>query len=198
MNLKSFSASIVLFCAIFSLKAAYQYNIKGNQGWLSFDGKTTVAFDLTRESQKNKDNGQDNYIDRGGDYKDYGWYNLDTGAHGSFKDGQAATFNENDRIGLWVKDNAGDVYASTKPEKNAPDNILWGKSRIFDDSFAVAGGNFGSNGTQEYYVFKVSTANTSNNPPTGQPLPGIIAVLALGGAALGVKKWQSNKKNKVK
>lgn len=60
--------------------------------------------------------------------------------------------------------------------------------------FTVAGGNFGSNGTQEYYVFKVSTANTGNKAPSGQPLPGVLAVLAIGGAAFGLKKLRDRKK----
>ena len=72
---------ILLFgVAALPVMAAYQYNVKGNQGWLSFDGDTTLAFDLTLDSRKDKDNGQDNYIDRGQGFADYGWYNLDTGA----------------------------------------------------------------------------------------------------------------------
>ena len=33
---------------------AYQYNTQGNQGWLTFDSDTTLAFDLSR-SVKDKD-----------------------------------------------------------------------------------------------------------------------------------------------
>ncbi|MBQ9772659.1 MAG: hypothetical protein IJW23_12625 [Lentisphaeria bacterium] len=176
--------------------AAYQYNVSGNQGWLSFDSQTTLAFDLVLESRKDKDNGQDNYIDRGKGYADYGWYNLDSGASGSFNNGASATFTEKDRIGFWVKDNAGNVYTSTKPEKNAADNVIWGKSREINGGFSIAGGDFGSNGTQEYYTFKVNTANTGNKTPSGQPLPGIIAVLAVGGLALGAGKIYHNRKNK--
>ena len=47
----------------------------------------------------------------------------------------------------------------------------------------VGGGNFGSNGTHEYYVFKVNTVPL-NNTPTGQPLPGIIATLIIGGVGI--------------
>ena len=187
----SVAAMLVMFGAA---QAAYQYNVKGNQGYLTFDGDTTVAFDLSIESRKDKDNGQDNYIDRGQSYADYGWYNLDTGASGSFKDGVSATFTEKDRIGFWVKDNVGDVYTSTKPDKKAADNIIWGKSREINGGFSVAGGNFGSNGTQEYYVFTVNSANSNNKTPSGQPLPGIIAVLAVGGVALGIRKIRKNKK----
>ena len=189
--------SAVLVFTVSSAMAAFQYNVKGNQGYLTFDSKTTVAFDLAVESRKDKDNGQDNYIDRGQGFADYGWYNLDTGASGSFNNGMSASFTENDRIGFWVKDNAGDVYVSTKPEKNVAENIIWGKSREIDGGFSVAGGNFGSNGTQEYYVFKVNTANTSNKTPSGQPLPGILAVLAAGGIAFGASKLYRNKKNRI-
>ena len=189
--------SAVLVFTVSSAMAAFQYNVKGNQGYLTFDSKTTVAFDLAVESRKDKDNGQDNYIDRGQGFADYGWYNLDTGASGSFNNGMSASFTENDRIGFWVKDNAGDVYVSTKPEKNVAENIIWGKSREIDGGFSVAGGNFGSNGTQEYYVFKVNTANSSNKTPSGQPLPGILAVLAAGGIAFGASKLYRNKKNRI-
>ncbi len=175
--------------AVLSGTAAYQYNVKGNQGYITFDSTTTLAFDLTLESRKDKDNGQDNYIDRGEGMSDYGWYNLDTGASGSFKNGLSATFSENDRIGLWVKDNTGDIYTSTKPDESAPDNVIWGKSREINGGFSVGGGNFGSNGTQEYYTFKVNTANINNNTPSGQPLPGIIATLLVaGGTCLYLKK----------
>ena len=190
-------ASFLTVSAISSVSAAYQYNVKGNQGWLTFDGNTTLAFDLILDSRKDKDNGQDNYIDRGQGFADYGWYNLDTGASGSFNNGMSASFTENDRIGFWVKDNVGDVYVSTKPEKDAAANIIWGKSREIDGGFSVAGGNFGSNGTQEYYVFKVNNANSNGKTPSGQPLPGILAVLAVGGIAFGASKLYRSKKNKI-
>lgn len=66
----------------FSAMAAYQYETKGNQGWLTFDSETTVAFDLVRSG---KDKDQNNFIDRGEGIVDFGWYNLDTGATGSFE-----------------------------------------------------------------------------------------------------------------
>ena len=184
---KLFLFSVLSLCSL-SAFSAFQYNVQGNQGWLSFDGNTTVAFDLTLGSRKDKDNGQDNYIDRGQGYADYGWYNLETGESGSFSNGLAATFSEKDRIGFWVKDNAGDVYT---------ENVVWGKSRELDGGFIVAGGNFGSNGTQEYYVFKVNAKNASGNTPSGQPLPGILAVLAVGGAVYGVRKIRNAKKEEA-
>ena len=184
------------FClfAYVSAMAAHQYNVKGNQGWLTFDGSTTVSFDLSR-SGKDEGKTQENFVDRGGDYSDYGWYNLETGASGSFNNGASATFSENDRIGLWVKDNAGTVYTSTKPPKPTPENVFWGKTRVVEGNIAVFGGNMGSNGTHEYYVFKVSTVKNpaSGKSPSGQPLPGILAVLAVGGAAYGIKRWRNKK-----
>ena len=192
--MKSFASALVI-CAAMSVMAAYQYNVKGNQGWLSFDGATTVSFDVVRESQKDKDNGQENYIDRGQGINDYGWYNIETGASGSLKDGATASFSESDKIGFWVKDEKGNVYTSTKPSRKSPDNVIWGKSRAVEGGFSVAGGNFGSNGTQEYYVFKVNANAASNGKaPSGQPLPGILAVLAVGGAAWGLKKAYDRKK----
>ena len=177
----------VLFATLPGM-AAYQYNTKGNQGWLTFDSDTTLAFDL---SSSGKDKDHENFIDRGEGVADYGWYNMDTGASGSFLNGNVAAFTENDRIGLYVKDNEGKVFTSTKSVKNSNlgDDVVWGKSNIVDDSIAVYGGNKGSNGTHEYYVFQVNTNNINNNTPSGQPLPGIIATLLLGGGtALYLKK----------
>ena len=42
----------------------------------------------------------------------------------------------------------------------------------------VGGGNFGSNGTHEYYVFNITLENQAQ--PNGQPLPGIFATLVVG------------------
>ena len=164
----------------FSAMAAYQYETKGNQGWLTFDSETTVAFDLARSG---KDKDHENFIDRGEGVVDYGWYNLDTGASGSFNNGLAATFSKNDRIGLYVTDNQGNTFLSTKPRSPFEDDI-WGKVRVSEGNLYLGGGNFGSNGTHEYYVFKVNNANASAKTPSGQPLPGIIATLIVGGGAI--------------
>ena len=163
-----------------SAMAAYQYESKGNQGWLTFDSETTVAFDLERGG---KDKDHENFIDRGEGIADFGWYNLDTGATGSFKNGLSATFSEKDRIGLYVTDNTGKTFLSTKPTSPFEDDI-WGKARIEDGNLHLGGGNMGSNGTHEFYVFKVNNANASGKTPSGQPLPGIIATLVIGGGTV--------------
>jgi hypothetical protein len=85
----------------FSLFAAYQYNVKGNQGWLTFDSNTTVSFEL---GTSGKDKDHVNFIDRGEGIADYGWYNIETGETGSFNNGLTATFKETDKIGLYVTD----------------------------------------------------------------------------------------------
>ena len=176
---KVFFISMFLGLAV-SAMAAYQYESKGNQGWLLFDSETTVAFDLTRSG---KDKDHENFIDRGEGIADYGWYNLETGESGSFANGLAATFNENDRIGLYVTDNNGSTYLSTKPTSPFEDET-WGKAKIEDGNLYLGGGNMGSNGTHEFYVFKVNHANASGKTPSGQPLPGIIATLVVGSGAL--------------
>lgn len=163
-----------------SVFAAYQYNVKGNQGWLSFDSKTTLSFEI---GTTGKDKEHENYIDRGKGIVDYGWYNLESGESGSFNNGLTATFTENDKIGLYITDNNGNTYLSTKPTSPFEDDI-WGKSKYIDGSIFIGGGNFGSNGTHEYYVFKVNTVGNSSNTPTGQPLPGILATLLVGGTGL--------------
>lgn len=169
--------SIIFLLIGMSAMAAYQYNTKGNQGWLSFDSTTTVGFELGRSG---KDNDHENFIDRGNGVTDYGWYNLDTGTSGSFTNGSTATFTESDRIGLYVTDNTGKTYLSTKSTSLFEDSI-WGKSKLVDGGISIGGGNMGSNGTHEYYVFKVTTSpGNGNNTPNGQPLPGIIYTLITG------------------
>ncbi len=179
--MKKLFLSLGLSVCSVAVMAAYQFEAKGNQGWLSFDSETTVAFDLMRSG---KDKDHENFIDRGEGVADFGWYNLETGETGSFNNGAAATFQENDRIGLYVTDNNGNTYLSTKPKSPFEDDT-WGKARVEDGNLYLGGGNWGSNGTHEYYVFKVNTANANgNNAPSGQPLPGIIATLLLGGGAI--------------
>lgn len=148
---------------------------------MTFDSDTTLSVEI---GISGKDKNNENFIDRGDGIVDYGWYNINTGESGSFNNGLSTSFTENDKIGLYVTDNKGNTYLSTKTNKKYPfDDAIWGKSKLIDGSLAVAGGNFGSNGTHEYYVFKVN-AVPSNNTPTGQPLPGIIATLMIGGCGI--------------
>ncbi|MBO7741315.1 MAG: hypothetical protein J6S21_02060 [Victivallales bacterium] len=164
--------------------AAYQYKTGGNQVWLTFDSSTTLQFDVERSG---KDKDHENFIDRGNGIADYGWYNLDSGESGSFLNSAVITFNENDRIGLYVTDNEGQVFTTTKKtgDANLGDDVLWGHANTKDGSIALYGGNNGSNGTHEYYAFKVSTANAAGDRvPSGQPLPGIVATLLVGGGTL--------------
>ena len=109
--MKNIFLILLFFAASFSVTAAYQYNSKGNQGWLSFDSTMTVGFDLARSG---KDKDHENFIDRGEGVADYGWYNLETGESGSFSNGLSATFSAGDRIGLYVTDNTGKTFLSTK------------------------------------------------------------------------------------
>ena len=177
-----FFAFVFAFAAAMPVMAAYQYNSNGNQGWLTFDSDTTLAFDLSRSG---KDKDHENFIDRGEGVADYGWYNMDTGSSGSFANGATATFSENDRIGLYVKDSNGNIYSSTKSAKaDLGGEIVWGKADVVDGALALYGSNKGSNGTHEYYVFQVNTGNANGKTPSGQPLPGIIATLVVGGGTL--------------
>ena len=177
--IKSLFISVVSVLGI-SVMAAYQYEAKGNQGWLTFDSETTVSFEIDRSG---KTNDHENFIDRGEGVADYGWYNLETGETGSFNNGASATFKENDRIGLYVTDNTGKTYLSYKKDSDLDDDT-WGKAKIVDGNMYVGSGNMGSNGTHEFYVFKVNTVNASGKTPSGQPLPGIIATLIVGGGTL--------------
>ena len=167
--------SLLLFCS--HAFSAYQYNTKGNQSWITFDSTTDVYFSVERSG---KTNDHENFIDEGAGIADWGWYNLNTNESESFKNGLSHTFNENDKLALWVQDNTGNIYGSTK----GLSNFIWGKSDTTDNVFKVYGGNKGSNGSHEYYVFRVTTAPNNTNTPSGQPLPGIIATLIIGGVSI--------------
>lgn len=172
---------IFLFCfSVLNLFAAMQYNFHGNRGWLSFDSPTSISFSVSAVSGKEGNN----FITEGGGIADYGWYNLDTGTSGSFANGLEWSFTENDKIGLYVKDNSGKTYITTKHSDKSK-NVVWGKSRNGEDGIELYGGNFGSNGTHGHYVFKVNVVNLTNQQtPTGQPLPGILATLLIGGTGI--------------
>jgi hypothetical protein len=171
---------MTLIVLSFNIYAAYQYNVKGNQGWLTFDSNTTLSFEV---STTGKDNDHENYIDRGVGIKDYGWYNLNTGESGSFSNGLTKEFSSDNKIGLYITDNNDNTYLSTKPSSPF-ENDIWGKSKLVDGNLIVGGGNLGSNGTHEYYVFKVSSIPNKDSSPTGQPLPGIIGTLIVGGVGI--------------
>lgn len=179
--MKQIFLTVFLFLS-FQIFAAYQFNTKGNQGWITFDSDTTLSSIL---GTTGKDKDHQNFIDVGEGVNDYGWYDMNSGKSGSFKNGQSVTFTENDKIGLYVKDNKGNIYLSTKTNKKYPfEDAIWGKSKLVDDSLTIAGGNMGSNGTHEYYIFKISVSSSISNHPTGQPLPGIIATLLVGGTGV--------------
>jgi len=169
---------VLLFGIIcLSLFSAVQYNVKGNQGWLTFDSATSFSVDVTRSG---KDKDHNNFIDAGEGIQDYGWYNLNTNEYGSLKD-VTVTFTENDKIAFWVKDNQNNTFISTKGQSAS--GFIWGKSG-YADGLQIYGGNKGSHGTHEYYVFKVTSVPSNNNTPSGQPLPGIIATLLVGGVSV--------------
>ena len=69
--------SIIFLFLLFSIQtfAAYQYNTKGNQTWLTFDSNTNLYFDVYRSG---KINDHENFIDRGNGILDWGWFNLNT------------------------------------------------------------------------------------------------------------------------
>jgi hypothetical protein len=188
--MKNFILGLFLFFSL-NVFGAYQYNVKGNQGWLSFDSETTLSLSL---GTTGKDKDHENFIDRGESVTDFGWYNLETGSSGSFNNGLTATFKETDKIGLYITDKTGKTYLSTKPKSHFKD-VIWGKSKVVDGALTVGGGNRGSNGTHEYYVFQVTSVNkpTNNNQPTGQPLPGILATLLVGGGSI----WYLKKRKEL-
>lgn len=175
--MKKYRVTFFLFLlCVSSVFGAYQFNNKGNQTWLTFDSNTAVYFSVQRSG---KDKDHVNFIDRGNGIADWGWYNLNTEEVGSFKNSGEATFTQSDKIALWVRDVDGETYNSAKQ----PEQFIWGKSDLIDGIVLVYGGNKGSNGSHEHYVFQI-TNPPDNNTPNGQPLPGIIGTLLVGGTGI--------------
>ena len=166
--MKKFLICVLMFVSM-CLSGAVQYNYQGNQGWLTFDSETELTLDISRSGKKNE---HGNFIDKGEGVLDYGWYNLNTNESGSLKN-QTFLFNEEDKIAIWLTDNQGKTYITTKIKD---DNYIWGKSSLIDNNIALYGGNKGSNGTLEYYVLQVNHTNKSNEI-NGQPLPTGIGML---------------------
>ena len=126
------------FCTI-CLNAAVQYNTKGNQGWLTFDSNTTLSLEA---GVSGKDKDHENFIDRGGSWKDYGWYNLESKETGSFLSIESFKFSDGDKIGFWVEDNSGQIYTTTKTKNGEIfSDSIWGKSKMIDGGISLGGGN---------------------------------------------------------
>ncbi len=114
--------------------------------------------------------------------------------YGDMKTGALGEFSAGDKIVLWVETTSasGKKETFTMYSPSTQDSDIWmlgksGESIIFNwGDFGVDYGSKSQNAINPSgFEFAIST----NAPPSGQPLPGIIATLAVGGGiALYLKK----------
>lgn len=103
-------------------------------------------------------------------------------------DGNAVQFNPGDAIGFWYEDANGKIVYNTprlEGEHRQTYNATWIKDQ---DTYMIGFGEYGQyinsrNPDQIYgesaFVMDVQVGGTA---PTGQPLPGVLATLLIGGA----------------
>ena len=193
-KLFSIAFGVVMAVSAVSVHAAIQYKVETFSGgsWFSVDEKQTVYLNVTDKDGKAVSLG-DSVI------SSIGWYKYNDMAHslipgvpvpkvnvGDMKTGKLGEFSPEDKIVLWIettdangnketfsmfdpRDLKHDIWLSG----NAGDNVVlsWGDYVNIANSQKVA--------NPAGFEFSITT-----NPPSGQPLPGIIATLLVGGGSL--------------
>ena len=136
--------------------------------------------------------------------KDYGWYNLTTGEVGSFANGAVGVFNAGDKIGIWMDYEGDGIYTTT--QNSGIEGAKFGYAYQGSEGYCVHRGSYWVNrdgsdnmtGRNTYedkshYEYQLTTVDIPP-APSGQPLPGALATLLIGGAALFGGKAASRKK----
>ena len=126
--------------------------------------------------------------------------------YGDMKTGTLGEFNPGDKIVLWLETTAanGQKSAFTMYSPTTQTSDIWmlgsaGESIVFNwGDFGVDYGKKSQSAINPAgFVFSITTNNTV--PASGQPLPGVIATLLVGGGTLAYlknrKKLYGNEKN---
>lgn len=196
-----------------SVSAALQYSLQTGTGeaWFSVDSKQTVYVDVKKSDGTSIAIG-DSVISNIGwyNYNDVASYRSGNKGgrpgrgdrqqnsanppelhYGDMKTGALGEFLPGDKIVLWVETTSanGKKETFTMYSPTSQDNDIWmlGKS---GDSIVFNWGDFGVDYGKKSqnpvnpagFQFAVSTNNP--NPTSGQPLPGIIATLIVGGGTV--------------
>ncbi|MBQ9772658.1 MAG: hypothetical protein IJW23_12620 [Lentisphaeria bacterium] len=214
MRAKLSVIAAALFTAVFSVTAALQYNLQTGTGeaWFSVDSKQTVYVDVKKNDGSNVAIGDSvisnigwYYYDdvaayrgggRGGRPGRPGRPGGNQGAatmpqlhYGDMKTGALGEFSPGDKIVLWVETTAanGKKETFTMYSPTTQDSDIWmlgktGESIVFNwGDFGVDYGKKSQNSVNpKGFEFSIST----NSPTSGQPLPGIIATLLVGGGTV--------------
>ncbi len=192
--------------------AAIQYNLQTGTGeaWFSVDSKQTVYVDVKKSDGSSIAVGDSvisnigyYYYDEVADYRGNGGNRpgrpgrpgtqntakVPTLHYGDMKTGALGEFSPGDKIVLWVEttDAKGNKETFTMYSPTSQDSDIWmlgesGERIVFNwGDFGVDYGKKSRNAANPNgFEFAIST----KEPPSGQPLPGIIATLLVGGGAL--------------
>ena len=126
--------------------------------------------------------------------------NMPTLHYGNMKTGVLGEFKADDKIVLWIETTSADGKKSTFTTFNpgtTTSRDLWMLSDSGDYIVFNWGDYFGTAAQTAVNTGDFKFAITTNNP-NGQPLPGIIATLLVGGGGLLYLKKRKNKKRSAK
>ena len=211
MRAKLSVVAAVLFTAVFPVTAALQYNLQTGTGeaWFSVDSKQTVYVDVKKDDGSNVAIGDSVISNIGWYYYDdvaayrgggrggrpgrpggnQGAATMPQLHYGDMKTGALGEFSPGDKIVLWVETTAanGKKETFTMYSPTTQDSDIWmlgktGESIVFNwGDFGVDYGKKSQNSVNpKGFEFSIST----NSPTSGQPLPGIIATLLVGGGTV--------------
>jgi len=128
-----------------------------------------------------------------GSILEIGWYdhNNPTVMHSSVSSTTLGFFSSTDVISIWVKclDNASNELIFTSTATGIPGTTLAGTLFLDNLDLFYIGGPMLNGG--EFYSYSMSAKNWSGNGPVGEPLPGVLAALAIGGCVIAGKKIRS-------
>ena len=205
------SFATVLCLSISDLSAAIQYNLQTGTGeaYFTVDDKSTVYVDVKQLADGKSIALGDSVISNIGYYyyDDVSSYRGKGGGHGRFpgpgqmnqsaaqptlhygdmKTGALGEFNPGDKIVLWVETTSanGQKSAFTMYSPTTQTSDIWMLSKSGDNivfNWGDFGVDYGKKAQHalnpEGYLFSITTAHS------GQPLPGIIATVLVGGGTL--------------
>ena len=158
--------------------AAYQYTPKGS---FVFDSATTVT--MTKPDSTRTGIIGSIYDSIYLTVANYGYYSLSNPFEliSVSEGGLLGTFEAGEEIGIWIQNTRGDVYTSTSTPYDRN-----GYSGSYGDSYCIYATHplF----APSHWEYSLSGTEAGSGAPTGQPLPGLLATLLIGGGVLALKR----------
>ncbi len=211
-NLKMKKNLMLFLLCVSACVFAYEYNggtfqyhsdnVSGtSNGYVTFTGATNLYFTETQIFTGTVTKGKNTYTDSMPSIVSWGAYKTDspTSLITAGKNGFVGTFSASDTLGIWMRSAEGNIYTSTATgvsgqtfakgawhqySETSPINFC-----LYDDvTFNVPGSSF--NYTASHFEY---TLGSGDAPLSGQPLPGVLASILVGGAGLWAVRRRSRK-----